>query len=92
MKTVTINGRTYSTRVTCGALLRYKRLTGKEVSTLKSDDVADLVLFLCCCIVSASKADGIDCPYTPEELADLLDAEQLDDFLREETDDVKKKD
>lgn len=83
MRRITINGQDYPFRMTMGALLRFKRETGKDVSEVKTSDVADLVVLLWCCVASSCKADGVPFTYTLEDFADALDASTLD-VLNEE--------
>ena len=56
---ITINGKSYPCRQTMGAMLRFKRETGKEVTDMDGGSLTDVCTFLWCCIVSACKADGI---------------------------------
>lgn len=63
-----------------GAMVRFKRESGRDVSELKQNDVSDLVLFMWCCVASASKADGVEMPYGFEEFADLLEPSGLTGF------------
>lgn len=56
--TITINGEAYPCRPTMGALLRFKRETGKEVTEINNDNISDLCTLLWCCVASASSADG----------------------------------
>ena len=50
---VRINGRVYPCRMTMGAMLRYRRLTGKEVSEMEGGSVSELATLLYCCTASA---------------------------------------
>ena len=77
MHKVKINGKEYPARVTMGALLRFKRETGKDVSEVKSSDVADAVILLWCSVVSACKADGVTFDLSLDEFADALDPDTL---------------
>lgn len=77
MRKIKINGQEYPARMTMGALLRFKRETGKDVSEVKSSDVADTVILLWCCVVSACKADGVTFTLSLEEFADALDPSAL---------------
>ena len=43
MKKITIDGKDYPARFVMGAMLLYKRETGKEVSDLKQDDVEGML-------------------------------------------------
>lgn len=75
MKTITINGKEYPCRVTMGALLRFQRETGKDASQIGQNDVSDLITLLWCCVVSASKADGVEFSMSVLDFADRLDPE-----------------
>lgn len=46
MKKITIKGKEYPCRITMGAMVRFKRESGKDVSEISKSDVSDLVLFL----------------------------------------------
>ena len=63
-----------------GAMLRFKRLTGKDVSALNDGDIEDLLTLLYCCVVSAFKADGKDFSMDLESFADALDASEMNAF------------
>lgn len=80
MNKIEINGKQYPCRVTMGAMLRFKRETGHDVSQMDSTDVAELVILLWCCIVSASKADGVEFGMELMDFADQLDPKALTDF------------
>lgn len=55
---VTVAGKEYPCRQTMGAMLRFKRETGREVTDM-TDGVSDLCTYLYCCVVSACMADGV---------------------------------
>lgn len=59
-----------------GAMLRFKRETGKEVTDIKGE-ISDLLTYLWCCVCSASKADGIDFNLTLMDFADNIDPTQV---------------
>lgn len=80
MKAVEINGKQYPCRITMGAMLRFKRETGKDVTQMNTSDVAELITLLWCCIVSASKADGVEFGMELMDFADQLDPKALTDF------------
>lgn len=81
MKTnILIQGQAFPCRVTMGAMLRFKRLTGKDVSALNDGDIEDLLTLLYCCVVSACKADGKDFSMDLESFADALDASEMNAF------------
>ncbi len=77
MHKIIINGKEFPARMTMGALLRFKRETGKDVSEVKSSDVAAQIILLWCCVVSACKADGVPFTLSLEEFADTCDTDVL---------------
>lgn len=80
MTRIQIKGVEYPCRVTMGAMLRYKRESGEDISKLKDDNMEGLVLFLWCCIKSACNADGVDFPYSIDGFADSLSPQELNQF------------
>ena len=73
MKRISIKGKEYPCRITMGALLRFKRETGKDASELGETDVADLITLLWCCVASASKADGVEFGLGLMDFADRIE-------------------
>lgn len=67
---VTFKGETYPMALTMGAILEYKRMTGKDVSSLEGDDPEGLLVICYCCLASACRAKRIDFPYTLQDFAD----------------------
>ena len=88
MKRISINGKEYPCRITMGAMLRFKRETGKDASELKETDVAELVTFLWCCIASASKADDVEFGMSLMDFADQLEPETLTGFYTSMSEDA----
>ena len=76
-KRILINGKEYPVRMTMGALLRFKRETGREVSEIKKTDVADQVILLWCIVTAACSADKVEFGIGLEEFADALTPEAL---------------
>ncbi len=75
---VVINGESYPCRITMGAMLRFKRETGKEISEVRDEDVSDLAVLLYCCVKSACNADGREFKYGLEEFCDAVDADVME--------------
>ena len=73
---ITVNGKAYPCRQTMGAMLRFKRETGKEVTEIKGE-VSDLCTYLWCCVASASKHDGIDFDLSLMDFADSIAPEEV---------------
>lgn len=98
MNKITINGSALPVRVTMGALLRFKRATGKEAAQIK-DDMEDILTFMHCCLASACQADGIPFTMDVQEMADHLEPADVTAFAQsingadgaEGGDDAKKK-
>lgn len=85
---IKINGKTYPCRQTMGAMLRYKKETGKEVSEIKTD-VSDMCTYLYCCTASACKHDDVEFDYSLMDFADSLTIEDMAawaDLMNSETD------
>ena len=74
---VTINGVAYPCRPTMGAMLRFKKETGKEVTEITSNSLTDLCTYLYCCVASASAADGVDLKMSLMDFADALNPEEM---------------
>lgn len=77
MNLITINGVDYPCRQTMGAMLRYKRETGTEVTEIGGGDFSSLAVYLWCCCASACAADKVEFAYTVMDFADNLTAEAL---------------
>lgn len=75
---VDIDGTSYPCRLTMGAMLRFKRETGKEVAQMEDGNVSDLLTLLWCCVASASSAEKIPFHYGLEEFCDLLGPEEVE--------------
>ena len=74
---ITFNGSAYPMVLTMGALLDFKRLTGRDAAQLEGEDLEGLLALCYCCIRSASRAERIDFPYTFEEFCDRCTIEEL---------------
>lgn len=75
--TVVIDGREYPCRPTMGAMLRFKKETGKEVTEMRGDSFSELCAYLYCCVASASSADKVPFDMTLMEFADALNPDDL---------------
>lgn len=89
MKTfyIEIGGSSYPARLVMGALLMYKRETGKDVNSLETDDLEGMMRLIWCCVKCASQAEGIDFGYDFETFCNLItpgDLEQWNSAMTEE--------
>lgn len=74
---VNINGTVYPCRPTMGAMLRFKKETGKEVTELTGKDFSDLCTYLYCCVASACAADKVTFNMSLMEFADAIDPDDM---------------
>lgn len=74
---VTINGIAFPCRPTMGAMLRFKRETGKEVTEMNVESFSELCVYLYCCVASASAADGVAFDMDLMSFADSIAPEDL---------------
>lgn len=74
---VIVNGEAFPCRTTMGAMLRFKRETGKEVVDITDWEFTDLCTFLWCCVASASKADGKKFDLSLMDFADNITPKEL---------------
>lgn len=74
---VEINGTSYPCRMTMGAMLRFKRQTGKEVTEVTMDSLSDLAVLLWCCVASACNADKVEFKLGLEDFCDSLSEAQM---------------
>ena len=96
---INVNGTAYPCSPTMGAMLRFKRETGREITEIDANSFSDLCTYLWCCVVSASKREGIafDMPLmdfadsiTPEDMAEWNGAVAGQQGASEEPDGEKK--
>jgi hypothetical protein len=81
--TISINGKDYPCYMTMGAIVYFKRLSGKDISKLIEGDLEDNLMMIYCVLKAASKAEGVpfdtDFPtyedfivaITPDEMAGM---------------------
>lgn len=93
MNKVIIYAKDYPSRVTMGAMIDFKRETGKDVNEIGTD-IEQLTMFVYCCVRSACRADKVDFTLTFEEFADGINLEDFTAFqngMATEEDGAKKK-
>ena len=79
MKEITIYGKNLPMRMTMGAMLRFKRMTGNDVEEI-GNDVTLLVTFMYCCVASACNADGKEFNMDLDKFADGMSVEDMNGF------------
>ena len=62
---------------TMGAMLRFQRLTGREVTEINPGSLSDLCTYLYCCVVSASRREGKELNMELMDFADSITPEAM---------------
>ena len=88
---VKVGNREFPIRMNMGAMLRYKRLTGREVSELMNGDMEGMITLVYACTASACNADGVEFGYTLEDFADNLEPESFSEASKILADQAEKK-
>lgn len=91
MKKIQIRGKEYPCRVTMGAMVRFKRESGKDIREVDQTDIGLMLMFVWCCVKSACNADGVEFDVTFDTFADMLEAEDFTEFFSEVQEDTQKK-
>ncbi len=76
---VVINGKAYPCRQTMGAMLRFKKETGKEVTDIV-DSPTDMLAFLYSCTQSACAHDGVEFDMDLMAFADSITPDDLNQW------------
>lgn len=74
--TVNINGQEFPCLPTMGALLRFKRQTGREITEM-DNSLEDLCTYLWCCVTSAARREGKPFDMSLIDFADSITPEIL---------------
>ena len=77
---ISINGEHYPCRPTMGAMLRFKRETGREITEIEQGSFTDICTYLWCCIVSACKHDGIEFDMELMDFADSISPDDMEEW------------
>ena len=72
-------GKEYPNRVTMGAMIDFKRETGKDVNEIGAD-MELLTMFMFCCVRSACRADEVTFDLGFERFADGIDLSEFNRF------------
>ena len=75
-----IKDKEYPCRVTLGAMMRFKRQTGKDIGEVTQNDATSVTIFLYCCVVAACHADGVPFDMELDMFADSIEPGALADF------------
>lgn len=58
-------------------MLRFKDLTGEEVTVLSKGGISDFMKYLFCCVQSACSREKKELPYTCQEFFDMVDPDVM---------------
>lgn len=76
---VTVNGKTYPCYPTMGALLRFKKEAGVEITEV-GESLSSMCVYLWCCVKSACNREKVAFDYTLEDFADNIDQDILTEW------------
>lgn len=80
---IVVNGHRYPCRPTMGAMLRFKRETGREVTELDGKSVTDLCTYLYCCVQSAAELAHKPLEMDLMTFADNISPEDMEQWGRQ---------
>ena len=81
---ISIHSREYPCRLTMGAMLEFKRRTGREVTEMQGTDIALVITLIFCCLLSSCRADGVEQPFKDEmDMADHMSPEDISGWQNE---------
>lgn len=86
---ITIGRESYPCYPTMGAMLRYKDLSGKEVTEIGAHELSELGKYLWCCVASATHREGREFPLSVQDFADNVDLPTLKEWQKSITSDTE---
>ena len=91
MKQIKIKGQEYPCRVTMGAMVRFKRESGKDISEVNQTDIDLMLMFVWCCVKSACNSDGVEFDIAFDRFVDMLEPEDFTEFFGDVQEATQKK-
>ncbi len=74
---ININGEAFPCSQTMGAMLRFKKETGKEITEIDTSSFTELCTYLWCCVASASKREGKEFNLSLLDFADSISPDDM---------------
>ena len=74
---ISVGGRELPCRLTMGAMLLFKRQTGKDLNQIQSEDLEAMLTLLWCCVKSACRAEGVEFNVDFEMFCDMITPEEM---------------
>lgn len=82
VKKITIKGTAYPFRITIGAMIQYKRMTGEDFSSFDGREAEKMCIIIFCGLRSECAAEGKEFPFEGwEEIADHLSLDDIKDLF-----------
>ena len=64
-----------------GAMVRFKRESGKDIREVNQTDVDLMLMFVWCCVKSACNADEVEFDIAFDRFVDMLEPEDFTEFF-----------
>mgnify|MGYP004574415003 FL=1 len=74
---ISVGGRELPCRLTMGAMLLFKRQTGKDLNQIQGEDLEAMLTLLWCCVKSACRAEGVEFNVDFEMFCDMITPEEM---------------
>lgn len=74
---ISVGGRELPCRLTMGAMLLFKRQTGKDLNQIQGEDLEAMLTLLWCCVKSACRAEGVEFDVDFEMFCDMITPEEM---------------
>jgi len=74
---ILVNGKAFPCRPTMGAMLRFKRETGRDITEMDAKSVTDTVTYLWRCVKAGCAREHVDFDLSLMDFADNIDMEQI---------------
>lgn len=82
---IEIDGKKYPCTPTMGAMLQFKKETGRDVTKM-AEDIADLCVYLYCCVCSACRREGVKFDMALMDFADAITPADMQEWNRQLSD------
>lgn len=74
---ISVGGRELPCRLTMGAMLLFKRQTGKDLNQIQGEGLEAMLTLLWCCVKSACRAEGVEFNVDFEMFCDMITPEEM---------------
>jgi hypothetical protein len=79
---IKIAGKEYPCYQTMGAMRRFHRLTGREISEVQLTEVSAMADYLYCCVQAACSAEKVKFDYTVDDFADHITVDMMNEWAK----------